>query len=87
MSSADEFERAQQRVKALRATPSNEELLDLYGLYKQATTGDVKGSRPSMLDFKGRAKYDAWQKRAGLAHDRAMSEYVNLVERLVAKYG
>src|SRR5258707_1261880 len=60
MSLAEDFAAAQTRVKKLARTPSNDELLDLYSLYKQASVGDVQGTRPGMLDFKGRAKYDAW---------------------------
>ena len=49
--------------------------------------GDVTGARPGMLDFKGRAKYDAWAKRKGTSQDAAMSAYVATVARLVTKYG
>ena len=31
---------------------SNDELLEVYGLYKQASVGDVNTSRPGMMDFK-----------------------------------
>jgi acyl-CoA-binding protein len=87
MALADEFETAQVNVKKLRSTPSNDELLELYSLYKQATQGDVSGSRPGMLDFKGRAKYDAWAGRKGMSKDSAMQSYVSLVGRLESKYG
>merc|ERR1712013_390413 len=40
-------------------TLSDEELKEVYALYKQATIGDVNTSRPGMLDFKGKAKWDA----------------------------
>jgi diazepam-binding inhibitor (GABA receptor modulating acyl-CoA-binding protein) len=83
----DDFSAAQTRVKALRQAPGTDELLELYSLYKQGTSGDVSGSRPGMLDFKGRAKYDAWAGRRGLSKERAMTDYVALVERLVKKYG
>jgi diazepam-binding inhibitor (GABA receptor modulating acyl-CoA-binding protein) len=39
-----------------------------------------------MLDFKGRAKYDAWTKKRGTSGDSAKSAYVALVSRLEAKY-
>ena len=61
----EKFEDAQKRVKQLKASPSNEDLLQLYALYKQATVGDVSGSRPGMIDFKGRAKFDAWAGKKG----------------------
>ena len=83
----EDFAAAQARVKKLARTPSNDELLELYSLYKQASSGDVQGSRPGMLDFKGRAKYDAWAARKGTTKDNAMSAYVALVGRLAAKYG
>ena len=79
---AAKFEDAQKRVKQLSKSPSNDDLLELYALYKQATAGDVSGSRPGMLDLKGRAKYDAWAKAKGTAKDAAMSKYVALVDRL-----
>lgn len=81
------FESAQQRVKSLRQTPTPEELLELYSLYKQATAGDASGSRPGMLDFKGRAKFDAWSARKGMPRADAEAAYIAVVERLVAKYG
>lgn len=78
------FDDAQSRVKGLTKAPSNDELLELYALYKQATVGDVTGSRPGMLDLKGRAKFDAWTKKKGVGKDAAMTSYVALVDRLLA---
>ena len=83
MTLAERFEDAQKRVKTLSSAPDNDVLLDLYALYKQAAVGDVTGSRPGMMDFKGRAKFDAWAKRKGTSKDAAMEAYVALVDRLV----
>jgi len=82
MALKDEFVAAQDAVKKLETRPSNEQLLQLYALYKQATVGDVEGERPGALDFKGRAKYDAWATRKGLKKNDAMKQYVALVEKL-----
>jgi acyl-CoA-binding protein len=87
VSTSADFETAQARVKTLKSTPSPEELLELYALFKQGTQGDVTGSRPGMLDFKSRAKFDAWEKRKGLARDAAQKAYVELVATLEARYG
>jgi len=87
MALSDDFAAAQTRVKQLSKTPDASELLDLYALYKQGTAGDVSGDRPGMLDFKGRAKYDAWAAKKGTSKDAAMQGYVALVEKLAAKYG
>ena len=81
---AAKFEDAQKRVKQLSKTPPSDDLLSLYALYKQATAGDVSGSRPGMLDLKGRAKYDAWAKAKGTSKDDAMTKYVALVDRMTA---
>ena len=76
------FAEAKARVEKLHTRPSNEKLLELYGLYKQATEGDVSGARPGLLDLKGRAKYDAWARRKGTTRDAAMKSYVALVGEL-----
>ncbi|HLT13407.1 MAG TPA: acyl-CoA-binding protein [Marinobacter sp.] len=62
--------------------PSNELKLEFYGLYKQATEGDVSGKRPGMMDFVGRAKYDAWEKLKGMSSDEAMQKYIDKLESL-----
>jgi diazepam-binding inhibitor (GABA receptor modulator, acyl-CoA-binding protein) len=84
--SDDAFNSAQREVQELPRKPSNDELLELYALFKQATVGDVSGKRPGALDFKGRAKYDAWSKVAGKPAAAAKTEYVALVARLKQKY-
>jgi acyl-CoA-binding protein len=82
MSLTETFEDAQKRVNGLKTRPGNDQLLELYALYKQATTGDVEGKRPGMLDIKGRAKFDAWEGKKGTSKDKAMEAYVALVDRL-----
>jgi len=62
--------------------PSNEMKLEFYALYKQATEGDVSGKRPGMMDFVGRAKYDAWEKLKGMSGEEAMQQYINKLEAL-----
>lgn len=82
MSLEQDFTSAQERVKQLPKRPANDELLQLYALYKQATEGDVAGKRPGMLDMVGRAKYDAWASCRGTDRAAAMQRYVGLVEAL-----
>jgi diazepam-binding inhibitor (GABA receptor modulating acyl-CoA-binding protein) len=83
MSLKDTFEASIAKAKGL-SSQSNETLLELYSLYKQATEGDVKGEAPSGFDFRGAAKYAAWGKRRGMSSDEAMQAYVELVDRLAA---
>ena len=77
-----QFEKAAKEVMDLSKRPDDKTLLRLYGLYKQATLGDIKGKRPGFTDVKGRAKYDAWSRLRGKSEQRAMQEYINLVEEL-----
>ena len=76
------FEQASAAAQNLPTRPSNDEMLQLYALYKQATKGDVSGARPGFTDFVGRAKYDAWAKLKGQSAEQAMAGYVALVGKL-----
>ena len=78
---AQQFADAQARIKSVTSL-GNDVLLELYALYKQATVGDATGSRPGMLDLRGRAKYDAWAKLKGMSKDDAMQNYVKQVDKL-----
>lgn len=84
MSLEAEFEAAQVAAKGLPTRPNNETLLELYALYKQGSQGDATGSRPGVLDFVGRAKWDAWNGLKGETPQSAQQRYVDLVTRLQA---
>lgn len=72
----EEFEAAVKRVNGLPSAPPSSVMLDLYGLYKQATAGDASGKRPGFTDMRGRAKFDAWEGRKGMSKDDAMRAYI-----------
>jgi acyl-CoA-binding protein len=76
------FEKAVAESKTLPEKPDNATLLQIYALYKQATSGDVEGKRPGFGDMVGRAKWDAWSGVKGKSTDEAMQEYVDLIESL-----
>ncbi len=86
MSLQDQFEDAQLRVKKLTERPSNEEFLDLYALFKQATIGDNDTKKPGMFDMKGQFKWKSWKEKAGMSNDEAMQAYIDLVDTLLGKY-
>lgn len=81
MSQDDRLAAAAARAKELPQQP-NDVLLQLYGLYKQATQGDVTSDRPSLFDPVGRAKFDAWSQRRGMSKEEAVQAYVELVDKL-----
>lgn len=40
-----------------------------------------------MLDFKGKAKWDAWDRVKGMSQDTAKQQYIQKVEELVSAIG
>lgn len=75
------FNAAAEKAKTL-SNADNDALLSLYKYFKQATVGDVNTERPGMMDFKGKAKWDAWNSVKGTSKETAQQEYVSLVEKL-----
>jgi len=49
--------------------------------------GDCNTARPGMLDFAGKAKWDAWNALQGKPAEQAMEEYIMKVDELQEKYG
>ena len=79
----NQFEEAVTESKALPERPSNDTLLQLYSLYKQATEGDVSAGPPANpFDFVAKAKYEAWAALKGKPKETAMKEYVQLINKL-----
>ena len=40
-----------------------------------------------MLDFKGKAKWDAWNGKKGMSQDDAKAKYVEYANEMVTKHG
>lgn len=79
---SSEFLQAADDVKSLTTRPSDQDLLELYSLYKQATAGDCNTQRPGMMDFKGKAKWDAWNGLKGTSKEEAEKKYIAKVAAL-----
>jgi len=77
-----QFEQAAIDAQNLPQRPDNTVMLKFYALYKQATVGDVNTKRPGMMDFVGRAKWDAWDALKGQTPEQAMQGYIDLVNSL-----
>lgn len=82
MSIQETFEKSVKEAQSLTERPSNEDLLLIYSLYKQATEGDNNTERPGGFDFKTAAKYNAWDKLKGMSKEDAMNQYIDLISRL-----
>lgn len=95
-------------MQNLKSKPTNEDLLEIYALFKQGQVGDINTGkcrprlffvfvwkqvgvlltdRPGMLDLKGKAKWDAWNSKKGLAKDAAKEAYIKKVQELIDSIG
>ncbi len=73
-----QFQEIVERVHTgqVNLSPTPVQKLELYGLYKQATEGDITGAAPSATDFVARAKHQAWEKCKGMTKQQAMQAYI-----------
>ncbi|CAE6442857.1 unnamed protein product [Rhizoctonia solani] len=78
--SQTKFEKAAQTVQNIPkdgpVKPTQDDQLTFYSLYKQGTVGDVNTARPGLLDFTGKAKWDAWNALKGTSQEDAQTRYV-----------
>ena len=79
----DIFTAAAERIRLNTFDLTQEQMLTLYGLYKQATVGDCTLPEPSLLDYKAKAKWAAWNERKGLTKEVAKKVYVACVEEYI----
>ena len=78
----EQFEIAIKAINGLSTKPSNDNLLKIYAFFKQAREGDISFARPSILNMKGRAKWDAWKKLEKMDKQDAMAIYIALAYSL-----
>ncbi|KAL8861288.1 MAG: hypothetical protein Q9178_002160 [Gyalolechia marmorata] len=85
------FEKAIKDSRNLKEKPDNDELLELYSLFKQGSQDPpiAEAPKPGMFDMTGKAKYNAWKKvdDDGVSAKDAQEKYVKLVNSLKEKYG
>ncbi|KHJ78405.1 acyl CoA binding protein [Oesophagostomum dentatum] len=82
------FEEAAEKVRKLKKTPPDEQMLELYSLYKQSTVGDNTTEKPpGTLDVKGKAKFNAWKSRKGMSKEDAKKAYIAAAEKAIASIG
>ena len=87
MSLQEQFEAAAKRLQdnaSVAGSIDDAKKLEIYALYKQGLIGDVNTDRPGMLDFKGKAKWDAWSGKKGVSKEDAQKQYIELIEALLA---
>ncbi|KAF9532462.1 acyl-CoA-binding protein [Crepidotus variabilis] len=86
-----QFEKAVEIVQSLPKDgpikPTQDQQLYFYKYYKQATIGDVNTPRPGMLDFVGKAKWDAWNSVKGTSKEEAQKKYVETLSEVLKSAG
>ena len=75
------FDRATKKAFELPTRPSNEQLLEMYALFKQAKEGDCEGKARGGL--RERAKWKAWNSVSGTTEAEAMQRYCEIVDFLM----
>ncbi|KAH8261710.1 hypothetical protein KR044_002738, partial [Drosophila immigrans] len=79
-----QFRLATTHVMAKANVYAAKDLLDLYGLYKQATEGVCATSRPSMLQMTARSKWNAWQSLGAMTKAQAQAAYIEKLHNIDA---
>lgn len=75
------FNKAADHVRKLTNKLDNNQLLELYGLYKQGLEGKCNTPKPGWLDGRGRKKWEAWRSVGDLPSDEAKEKYIALVQK------
>lgn len=63
---------------------SDSDLIELYGLFKQGTVGDIDIECPGE-DY-DKVKWIAWNKKKGMDPEDAKQEYISFAKKMFAKY-
>ena len=87
-----QFEAAVRRVDNLPPEQGAEDMVELYGLYKQATAGDhdTQGEEVGRDDHDNpngpgglsQAQWDSWSKCKGMPEEEAKRRYVDIVNKI-----
>ena len=82
----EKFTHSTEIIKNLTERPTNEELLQLYGLFKQSKLGDNNNPKPGIFDYRQYKKWDAWNEYKGLNSNAAMLQYRKFVYSIKNRY-
>jgi len=81
-----DFTHSTEIIRTLTVKPSNDELLQLYGLFKQATIGNNNTDSPNIIQLKEKAKWNFWYSLRGISKRNAKTKYNEFVINLIEKY-
>jgi diazepam-binding inhibitor (GABA receptor modulating acyl-CoA-binding protein) len=79
------FIEAARKAKELGdALSSRDDKLELYSLSRQGIFGDNTTPKPGMLDVAGKYKWEAWNKKKGMAKEEAQAQLIAFVAKHAA---
>ena len=80
-----DFDTYAQKIRDAKPDVNAPEMVQVYGLFKQAKMGDCNIEKPGMTDPAGQAKWDAWEAQKGKTQDEAAAEYVEVVKAFLGE--
>jgi acyl-CoA-binding protein len=83
----ENFKYATEQVSKSGGKATNEEKLNFYALYKQATVGPCNTSQPWQINAKERAKWDVWNNLGKMSKEDAMVKYCDYYMDVSGKNG
>ncbi|KAI8126348.1 hypothetical protein FF38_13496 [Lucilia cuprina] len=77
------FEEIVEKAKNLTNKPTQEDFLEFYGYYKQATVGDCNTDEPE--DPVRKAMWNSWKSKAGTSSEDAKAKYIEVYHKYAPK--
>lgn len=76
------FLSASTHVRSIISKLNEDQMLQFYGLYKQATDGPCNKPKPSWYQITEKQKWEAWMSRKDLDREAAMEKYLELLNSI-----
>lgn len=76
------FSTASTHVRSIISKLNDDQMLQFYGLYKQATDGPCDKPKPSWYQMTEKQKWEAWMSQKDLGPEAAMEKYIQLLDSI-----
>lgn len=76
------FDQAANYLQEIHSELTSTDLLEFYGLYKQATCGPCNTPKPGMFNLQGKSKWNAWNDLKDMEKVEAMERYIAKITQL-----
>ncbi|XP_060805626.1 acyl-CoA-binding domain-containing protein 6 [Amyelois transitella] len=80
------FNKAADHLRKITNKLDNNQLLELYGLFKQGTEGKCNVPKPGWLEGRARRKWEAWRSLGDLPSREAKEKYIALIQQLDSEF-